>query len=236
MKPCALCHYCNLNSLYTPRQYSATVEELNAVLCFSKMSAAGLCGRVMGLGVCVCALVKCHRVCFTSSAISALKPCSSPPLHKSSACQNEKKIPADIFSEITLMWERSGRFNHVCRYTPKHTHTHTHSLYFHRKLLEWPTLRFLINYLFPPSSSFCFSSQLPNQHSISPLQSSLYYFSIPSSFSIWLPPPFPFTASTLHLSCTVVLQFHSFSSFALNLLSHLFTFSWKTETWGSWGG
>lgn len=57
-----------------------------------------------------------------------------------------------------------------------------------------------------------FSAHLENWQSISPLQSPLYYFSIPSSFSIWLPPPHPFAASVLYLWHTSFFLVCSFSS------------------------
>lgn len=80
--------------------------------------------------------------------------------------------------------------------------------------------KWLVSYVIP----FLFFLSATNRRSIFPLQSPFDYFSIPSSFSIWLSPPFPFSAPKLRLSCTVALLFHSFFSFAPNLLSHFFIF------------
>lgn len=49
---------------------------INYCAAFFQNVSCFMCYRTLWMFVCV--FVKCHRVCFTSSAISALKPCSSP--------------------------------------------------------------------------------------------------------------------------------------------------------------
>lgn len=93
---------------------------INYCAAFFQNVSCFMCYRTLWMFVCV--FVKCHRVCFTSSAISALKPCSSP------CCINHllvKNSSRHIFRDNGgVETNEAGGFG-VCCYTPKHTHKHT---------------------------------------------------------------------------------------------------------------